>query len=184
MTQAGSNLLARAILPQIEQGFSRQCFTGGFMPYAAKIFILLSLCFGLLAVPAHAGESSASKGKTTSEKSETQFAVGQKFTGTSAWYGIRAHGKRTASGTTFDCTQLTAAHRTLPFGTLVKVTNKKTKKSVVVQITDRGPAPGYLIDISRQAAMDIGMREQGSATVTLEIVALPASYAYNSARKQ
>ena len=96
---------------------------------------------------------------------------------------MRAHGRRTASGATFDSTQLTAAHKTLPFGTLVKVTNKQTKKSVVVQITDRGPAPGYIIDISRQAAINIGMLRQGRATVTLEIVALPASYAYNSARK-
>ena len=152
------------------------------MPYVTKLFILLSLCLGMLTEPAHARESSR-KGKTTAEKSQNQFAVGQKFTGTSAWYGIRAHGKRTASGTTFDCTQHSAAHRTLPFGTLVKVTNKSTKKSVVVQITDRGPASGYLIDISRQAAIDIGMRQQGSATVTLEIVALPASYAYNAARK-
>lgn len=152
------------------------------MPHATKLIILLSLCCCLLAAPAHADDTSR-KGKSSAEKSEAPFAVGQKFTGTSAWYGLRAHGKRTASGSTFDCTQLTAAHRTLPFGTLVKVTNKKTKKSVVVQITDRGPAPGYLIDISRQAAINIGMREQGSAAVILEIVALPAAYAYSSARK-
>ena len=153
------------------------------MPYATKIFILLSLCCSLLAVPAHAGESSR-KGKSKAEKSETQFAVGQKYTGTSAWYGLRAHGKRTASGKTFDSTLLTAAHRSFPFGTLVKVTNKKTKKSTVVQITDRGPSShSYLIDISRQAAINIGMLRQGSATVPLEIVSLPTSYAYNASRK-
>lgn len=153
------------------------------MPYVTKLFILLSLCVGLLATPAQAGESSR-KGKSKAEKTQTQFAVGQTYTGTSAWYGLRAHGKRTASGKTFDSTQLTAAHRTLPFGTLVKVTNKKTKKSAIVQITDRGPSsPSYLIDISRQAAINIGMLRQGCATVTVEIVALPASYAYNSARK-
>lgn len=153
------------------------------MPYVTKLFILLSLCCSLLAVPAHAGESSR-KGKSKTENSETRFAVGQKYTGTSAWYGLRAHGKRTASGKTFDSTQLTAAHRTLPFGTLVKVTNKKTKKSAIVQITDRGPSsPSYLIDISRQAAIEIGMLRQGSATVTIEIVSLPVSYAYNTVRK-
>ena len=152
------------------------------MPYVTKLFILLSLCCSLLAVPAHAGETTR-KGKSNTEKTTKQFAVGQKFTGTSAWYGLRAHGRRTASGTTFDSTQLTAAHKTLPFGTLVKVTNKQTKKSVVVRITDRGPEPGYIIDISRQAAIDIGMLRQGRAPVTLEIVSLPKSYAANSARK-
>ena len=153
------------------------------MPYVTKLFILLSLCCSLLAVPAHAGESSR-KGKSKTENSETRFAVGQKYTGTSAWYGLRAHGKRTASGKTFDSTQLTAAHRTLPFGTLVKVTNKKTKKSTIVQITDRGPSShSYLIDISRQAAINIGMLRQGSATVTMEIVSLPTSYAYNTPRR-
>ena len=153
------------------------------MTYVTKLFILLCLGFCLLAYPAHADDSSR-QGKSETKKSETQFVVGQTYTGTSAWYGLRAHGKRTASGKTFDSTQLTAAHRTLPFGTLVKVTNKKTKKSTIVQITDRGPSShSYLIDISRQAAINIGMLRQGSATVTLEIVSLPASYAYNTARK-
>ena len=153
------------------------------MPYVSKLFILLCRSVSLLAAPAQAAESSR-KGKSKTENSETQFAVGQKYTGTSAWYGLRAHGKRTASGKTFDSTQLTAAHRTLPFGTMVKITHKKTKKSAIVQITDRGPSsPSYIIDISRQAAINIGMLRQGRATVTLEIVALPASYAYNSARK-
>ena len=153
------------------------------MTYVTKLFILLCLGFCLLAYPAHADDSSR-QGKSETKKSETQFVVGQTYTGTSAWYGLRAHGKRTASGKTFDSTQLTAAHRTLPVGTLVKVTHKNTKKSAIVQITDRGPSsPSYLIDISRQAAINIGMLRQGSATVTVEIVALPASYAYNSARK-
>ena len=153
------------------------------MPYVSKLFILLCLSVSLLAAPAQAAESSR-KGKSKTENSETQFAVGQKYTGTSAWYGLRAHGKRTASGKTFDSTQLTAAHRTLPFGTLVKVTNKKTKKSTIVQITDRGPSShSYLIDISRQAAINIGMLRQGSATVTMEIVSLPTSYAYNTPRR-
>ena len=153
------------------------------MTYVAKLFILICLGFCLLAYPAHADESSR-RNKSETKKSETQFAVGQTYTGTSAWYGLRAHGKRTASGQVFDSTQLTAAHRTLPFGTMVKITHKKTKKSAIVQITDRGPSsPSYIIDISRQAAINIGMLRQGRATVTLEIVALPASYAYNSARK-
>ena len=153
------------------------------MTYVTKLFILLCLGFSLLAYPAQADESSR-QGKSKTKKSEPRFVVGQTYTGTSAWYGLRAHGKRTASGQVFDSTQLTAAHRTLPFGTMVKITHKKTKKSAIVQITDRGPSsPSYIIDISRQAAIDIGMLRQGRAPVTLEIVSLPKPYAANSARK-
>ncbi len=154
------------------------------MLYATKHLVLIALCFSMLAaVPAHAGETSR-KRTPSAEKSTTQFFVGQKYTGTSAWYGLRAHGKPTASGKTFDCTKLTAAHRTLPFGTMVRVTNKNNKQSTIVQITDRGPSEArYLIDISRQAAINIGMMRQGSAVVILEILSLPATYAQNTARK-
>lgn len=142
------------------------------MPYVSKLFslFLLGICLALAPAQAHASP----RHSTQAEKSFS--AVGQKASGLSAWYGQRAHGKPTASGKIFDSTQLTAAHRTLPFGTLVKVTNKRNKKSTVVKITDRGPsAKKYIIDISRQAANAIDMRKQGVAPVTLEIVALPAA---------
>lgn len=146
------------------------------MPYVVKhsFALLCSIC--LLGMPVQA--ASAARQNTAPPKTiqAKPPAVGQKMSGMSAWYGLRAHGNRTASGTTFDSTKLTAAHRTLPFGTMVKVTNKKNKKSVVVQITDRGPtAKKYIIDISRQAAIDIGMLKQGVADVILEIMSLPSS---------
>lgn len=86
--------------------------------------------------------------------------------GKASWYGPGFHGKRTASGETFNTNELTAAHRTLPFGTRVKVVNKKTGRSVVVRINDRGPyAHGRVIDLSRASAQAIGISGVGSVTV-------------------
>jgi rare lipoprotein A len=86
--------------------------------------------------------------------------------GKASWYGPGFHGKRTASGETFNTNELTAAHRTLPFGTKVKVVNKKTGRSVVVRINDRGPyAHGRVIDLSRASAKAIGIDGVGSVTV-------------------
>ena len=86
--------------------------------------------------------------------------------GRASWYGPGFHGRRTASGETFNTNELTAAHRTLPFGTRVRVVNKKTGKSVVVRINDRGPyAHGRVIDLSRASAQAIGMLGVGSVDV-------------------
>jgi peptidoglycan lytic transglycosylase len=86
--------------------------------------------------------------------------------GRASWYGPGFHGRRTASGETFNTHALTAAHRTLPFGTKVRVVNKKTGKSVIVRINDRGPyAHGRVIDLSRASAEAIGMSGVGSVTV-------------------
>lgn len=93
-------------------------------------------------------------------------------TGTASFYADRFHGLRTASGERFDNTALTAAHRTLPFGSLVRVTNPATGASVVVRINDRGPfTRGRTIDLSRAAAEQIGMVRAGHARVELELVA-------------
>jgi rare lipoprotein A len=79
-------------------------------------------------------------------------------TGTASWYGPGFHGRRTANGETFNTNDLTAAHRTLPFGTRLKVINERTGKSVVVRINDRGPyAHGRVIDLSRASAQAIGI---------------------------
>ncbi|KLK94183.1 lipoprotein [Microvirga vignae] len=86
--------------------------------------------------------------------------------GRASWYGPGFHGRRTASGETFNTNELTAAHRTLPFGTKVRVVNKRTGKSVVVRINDRGPyAHGRVIDLSRASAQAIGISGVGSVTV-------------------
>lgn len=89
--------------------------------------------------------------------------------GTASYYGARHHGKRTASGEPFNQHGLTAAHRTLPFGTRVKVTNLKNDRSVVVRINDRGPhTRGRLIDLSRAAAQQLDMIRSGTARVRVQ----------------
>ncbi len=100
---------------------------------------------------------------------ENYVTTGRTQVGEASWYGPGFHGRRTASGTRYDMYGKTAAHRTLPFGTLVRVTNQRNQKSCVVKITDRGPyAHGRIIDLSKGAAGAIGM--SGVAPVKLEIV--------------
>lgn len=91
--------------------------------------------------------------------------------GQATWYGAALHGNLTASGEPFNMYDNTAAHKTLPFGTRVKVTNMQNGKSVVVRITDRGPfAPGRVIDLSMAAAQQIDMISSGVVPAKLEIV--------------
>ncbi|MCK5750261.1 MAG: septal ring lytic transglycosylase RlpA family protein, partial [Oricola sp.] len=88
--------------------------------------------------------------------------------GGASWYALHS---RTASGEMMNPAQMTAAHKTLPFGTKVKVTNKRTGKSVVVRINDRGPFhPDRLIDLSYGAAVKLGYMEHGTARVEVEIL--------------
>ena len=102
-----------------------------------------------------------------SPKTQKQPIFEQK--GKASWYGPGFHGKETASGETYNQNKLTAAHRTLPLGTEVEVTNLKSGKSVKVEINDRGPYVGNrVIDLSRAAAQEIGMKEKGLATVKIE----------------
>lgn len=92
-------------------------------------------------------------------------------TGVASYYGRQFNGRRTASGERFDMNQLTAAHRTLPFGTMVQVTNPANGRSVTVRINDRGPFHGgRLIDLSRSAAEQIGIIQRGHGTVELALV--------------
>jgi rare lipoprotein A len=89
-------------------------------------------------------------------------------TGTASWYGPGFHGRTAASGVTFDQNAMTAAHKTLPFKTKVKVTNQKTGKSVTVRITDRGPYHGgRIIDLSKAAARKLGIINAGTGKVCL-----------------
>lgn len=88
--------------------------------------------------------------------------------GKGSWYGGHFHGRRTASGEKFDMHDLTAAHMTLPFGTRVKVRDLRTGKEVEVRINDRGPhVRGRIIDLSRAAALALGVLHAGEAAVAL-----------------
>lgn len=91
--------------------------------------------------------------------------------GDASWYGPGFHGKRTASGERYNQRAMTAAHKTLPFGTMLKVTNSDNGKSVVVRINDRGPfVRGRIVDLSKSAAERIGMMGPGVARVELAAV--------------
>lgn len=89
-----------------------------------------------------------------------------------SYYAEKFNGRRTASGKKYDSSKLTAAHKKLPFGTIVKVTNLSNGKSVIVEITDRGPfVRGREIDLSRKAFMSIvGNKRSGMAIVSIEIL--------------
>ena len=91
--------------------------------------------------------------------------------GMASWYGPGFHGRLTANGERFDMNELTAAHKTLPFGTRVLVHNPRTGKEVVVRINDRGPfIKGRVIDLSKAAAKALGMKGRGHAAVVLREV--------------
>ncbi len=99
-------------------------------------------------------------------------AVLSSTTGNASWYGPGFHGRPTASGEAFNQNALTAAHRTLPFGTRVRVTNLNNNRQVIVRINDRGPfAHGRILDLSAEAARVIGLDRAGVGPVRLEVLA-------------
>jgi len=120
---------------------------------AALILCGLSLC---AALPAQAND-----------KVEALKTI----TGPASWYGSKFHGRTTANGERYNMNAMTAAHKTLPFGTKVRVTNQRTGKAVTVRINDRGPFVGNrVIDLSRGAAQAVGMISQGVASVKIEVL--------------
>jgi rare lipoprotein A len=89
--------------------------------------------------------------------------------GQASWYGLKFQGKRTASGESFDMNNLTCAHRTLPLGSWIRVTNLKNRRSIFVRVTDRGPMPeNRVVDLSQAAARAVGI--SGIGKVKLESV--------------
>ena len=98
-------------------------------------------------------------------------SAGYREEGMASWYGGYFHGRRTSSGDVYDMYQMTAAHKSLPLPTYVRVTNLANGRSVVLRVNDRGPfVDDRIIDLSYTAATKLGMAEQGTARV--EVVAL------------
>ena len=94
--------------------------------------------------------------------------------GIASWYGKDFHGRKTANGEIYDMYKYTAAHRFLPLGCHVKVTNLKNQKSVMVRVNDRGPfIKGRILDLSYMAARELDIVEDGIAPIKLEVVQLP-----------
>jgi rare lipoprotein A len=105
----------------------------------------------------------------------TVVNVGDEFSGNASWYGPDFHGKATSNGETYNMHDMTAAHKTLPMNTIVKVTNKRNGQSTVVRINDRGPfVDTRIIDLSNMAANKINMLGAGTAPVTVEILGFSA----------
>ena len=97
--------------------------------------------------------------------------LGVTMNGLASWYGDQFHGRTSSDGSRFNMNEFTAAHKTLPFGTLVRVTNLRNNKSCVVKITDRGPyVGGRVIDLSKGAAKQIGMLSSGVSRVEVEVL--------------
>lgn len=102
-------------------------------------------------------------------------SIGDDFSGMASWYGPKFHGKLTSNGETYNMWGMTAAHKTLPMNTIVKVTNKRNGKSTVVRVNDRGPfVDDRIIDLSKAAANKLDMIATGTAPVKLEILGFAA----------
>jgi len=95
-------------------------------------------------------------------------------TGIASWYGAPYHNRRGSNGEVYDMHAMTAAHRTLPLESIVRVTNLESKQSAIVRITDRGPfVEGRIVDLSEAAAKQIGMLQKGTVGVKLELLKTP-----------
>ncbi|WMJ74702.1 septal ring lytic transglycosylase RlpA family protein [Cytophagaceae bacterium ABcell3] len=129
---------------------------------------LLIICLVLMArMPAFSGQP---------VDKDTNAPYAQK--GEASYYAKKFEGRVTASGTVFRNDKFTAAHKTLPFGTVVKVTNLKNNRTVTVKITDRGPfVKGRVIDLSQRAARRLGMLEDGVVKVLVEVEKPAPGYA-------
>jgi rare lipoprotein A len=152
-----------------------RCFKAAGRP-AAIALLLLAALLAFNRIPASAGSYVQS------------YVVGQPYrigsrwyvpredlaydrVGVASWYGAAFHGRRTASGETYDMHALTAAHPTLPLPTVVRVTNLDNGRSIVVRINDRGPyAPGRIIDMSHAGARALGFDGKGTARVRVTVL--------------
>ena len=141
----------------------------------ALTFCTLSLLGVALLASGCAPVARAEGGEQIRAAAAPATVTGFRQAGLASWYGPGFAGRRTANGEIFDPSQLTAAHRQLPFNTLVRVTNDRNGRSVVVRINDRGPFKGArIIDLSRASAEAIEMVGSGVAHVKLEVLTLPA----------
>jgi rare lipoprotein A len=131
---------------------------------------LLLLCAGALSCAA-GGRTGSLRGGPAAPRPAPEP---QRQVGLASYYAHGHHGRRTASGERFDMGEMTAAHRTLPFGTRVRVTNLDNGRQAVVRINDRGPfRKGRILDVSYAAARKLGFARRGLARVRLEVLGRP-----------
>lgn len=145
-----------------------------------RIIVLLALMLsGLTVVNAQSDTT-----KTTKEQTKEQLRT-HELEGKASYYGSTyTSARQTANGEWFNKNENTAAHKTLPFGTVVKVTNNTNGKTVTVRINDRGPfIRGRIIDLTPKAAKEICMIQSGVVPVTLEIISMPDNVRSKKAKK-
>lgn len=146
-------------------------------PIALALGLLSACATGARAEEVRAPSAPAAKRKPSAaaRPAGEPRQIGDVQRGSAAWYGGELHGRPTASGEPFDKDGFTAAHRTLPLGTTVRVTHVKSGRSVVVRINDRGPygKRRRIIDVSEAAARELGFLAAGISQVTVEVLTLP-----------
>ncbi len=135
--------------------------------------MLLGICVLLLGTPEESGATSVQR-KSYEVSGKRYYiqnaAVGQREEGLASWYGATFHGRPTASGEPFDAGAITAAHKTLPLGTIVRVKNLSNGRSLRVRINDRGPfRQGRIIDLSHAAAKQLGFSQKGTTRVDVVV---------------
>ena len=142
--------------------------------------VVLAAAMGLFGLKAHVPTASVSQppaipdqatgkklnAKTDADKKRHWYQIGR-----ASWYGEDFQGQQTASGEDFDMNQMTCAHRSLPLGSLIRVTNLRNHKAIVVRVNDRGPMPqDRVVDLSYAAARFLGFSSRGTAPVRLDLV--------------
>ncbi len=141
-----------------------------------KHWLLLSVVLLALGAGTIAGcVSQRQRGSSGADDAMRDGRVLEVQHGTASWYGGKWQGRKTASGERFNQWAMSAAHRTLPFGTVVRVTNKRNQRQVRVRINDRGPfgKRRRILDVSRKAAEALGMIRDGVVPIKLEVLKLP-----------
>lgn len=147
-----------------------------------RILVFLTLAFSSSMLAAFADEQISGLPSKESmvpsnvvEQTKNEKDNAQRFSGNVSWYGVPFHGRKTASGRIFDMNKLTAAHRTLPFGTKVLVEDPNTGKTVIVEVIDRGPYAAHrVMDLSREAARRLGTLLGGVRRVDCMVLKIPS----------
>ena len=136
----------------------------------ATAFLWLTTLFSL-GVQLTASVSQAKENGKKRIKGQLRKVSDSKIKGVASWYGKKFHGRKTASGVRYDQNAMMAAHKTLPFGTILRVTNLTNNRSCYVEVTDRGPyIKGRELDVSRAAAVELGFKDAGITNISMEIV--------------
>jgi len=151
----------------------------GFKRFLPLVIVLLPIIFFFTACSSKPKPTSAARHRATmrcytvlgKNYKPTYVKVGQVMRGVSSWYGPNFHGKQTSNGERYNMYGRTAAHKTWPMDTMVKVSNLQNGKSTIVRINDRGPfVRGRIIDCSYKAGKEIGLDKMGIAKVSIEVV--------------